>query len=181
MTTYDSNNYSNAISNVNRYMTQRSFNELSNALSNTDTVHTLPRIFMCSVIFINERLAMTTCYNLDAIKDHKFTIIKHSNDDDYQIIQGYRDHHDLKGWNIINNNSKLDMKTFLRLLQEFGTNRTFNSSDYNKMFGVMHLKDNESAYWGSFSVEELEDDDIKGSGGREIADQIEVMIDNIKK
>ena len=165
---------------VNSYIAQRSFNKFSKALGDNDS-HLLPRIFLCNIIFINEKLAMTTSYNLDAIKDHKFTIIKHSNDDDdYQIIQGYRDHHDLKGFNLINNKSKLTLETFLALLNEFGSNRSFNSNNYNRMFGVNLEKDNDQHCWTSFSVEELEDDDIQGSGGREVATEIELMIDNIK-
>jgi len=124
---------------------------------------------------------MTSTYNSNAINDHQFVIIKHSNDhNDYQIIQGYRHHYDLQGWNIINNANKLDIKAFLSLLQGFADNETFNSCDYNKMFGVDYstVKGvDKQHYWSSVSFNEISDDDIIGYGDRNIAIEIEDMID----
>lgn len=66
------------------------FNNLRSCLLDSDEDINLPRVFFCSIAWISPLAWMNPNENIDtlSIKDHKFTVIKHTNDR-YQIVQGY--------------------------------------------------------------------------------------------
>jgi hypothetical protein len=67
------------------------------------------------------------------------------------------------------------MEQFLLTLKQFSTNHNFDSKQFQDMFGVDLLGG--KPYWPSFVCRALDDESIIGSGGRELADEIERVID----
>ena len=126
------------------------------------------------------------------IKDHKFTIIKHSNEN-YQIVQGYITQNSKnKGfgnsdWQKMVDNKysscdgfdKESMTTFLTTLGTFVDNKTvFSTIDHYNMFGMRLEESNGCDYWPSLSYSELVDSCIIGCGDRCVANAVEDYIDN---
>lgn len=126
------------------------------------------------------------------IKDHKFTIIKHSNEN-YQIVQGYITQNSMnKGysnsdWQRMTDNkySSCDgfnqdlMRIFLSTLGNYVDNKTvFSTRDHYNMFGMRLEESNGGDYWPSLSYSELVDSCIIGCGDRCVANAVEDYIDN---
>lgn len=140
----------------------------------------------------NECTTATLNNDFKDIKDHKFTIIKHSNEN-YQIVQGYITQNSInKGYGnsdwqrmVDNKYSSCDgfdkdsMTTFLTTLGTFVDNKTvFSTIDHYNMFGMRLEESNCCDYWPSLSYSELVDSCIIGCGDRCIANAVEDYIDN---
>jgi len=144
-------------------------------------------------LIINDEYSNIQTHDNNDIKDHKFTIIKYSNDH-YQIVQGYMSQQNLinKGYGnadwqrmIDNRYSSCDgfnkdsMNMFLSTLGTFVDNKTvFNTLDHYNMFGMQFEESNGNNYWPSLNYCELVDASIIGCGDRCIANAVEDYIDN---
>jgi hypothetical protein len=171
-------NISNIILSITNYVAQKGLNDLKDILLTKDSVNLLPKVLICSIVFINEDIAINTCNNINAIYDHKFIIIKHNNDNDngYQIVQGYQNYYHC-------NINKININKFLKSMQIFCSDNKFDSKNYQSMFNVdlQSMKNSKCNLWRSISFQELNDSNIIGSGGREISIEIERVIDLIQK
>jgi hypothetical protein len=65
-------------------------------------------------------------------------------------------------------------------MQTFCSDNKFDSKNYQSMFHVDLQKflNSNTNIWRSISYQELHDSSIKGSGGREIVNEIERIIDS---
>jgi hypothetical protein len=176
-----------------RYIARRNFISLSNQLLGNDDDHLFPRIFFCSLVW-----TFTESHNVDdqmknSVGDHKFTLIKHSNQH-YQLIQGYiatsyvengvkfrSKGLDLHNWRMKGSKySKIEgfcyemMRNFLGELCHFVEDNTFNAHRHENMFGVKPYGQYLDS-WPALSHVELHDQDIFGCGERSYVEYIEKL------
>ena len=165
------------------YSSVGGFNRLCSAVTNNDCMTLLPRVYFCSLVW--------TTPGLQHVHDHKFTLLKHTNDN-YQMLQGYvaqentsSDGFGLREWQLSGNRyascngfSLLEMNSFFEYLSGFASNDAFDDIGYNAMFGVS--LPGGGSYWPTISHTELQDSDIVGSGYRQMADSMEEEINIIR-
>lgn len=129
--------------------------------------------------------------------DHKFVIVKHSNDN-FQLLQNYirgsdssggsREALSLRAWQAsrhpfssLDGFGRPEVGDFLALLASFadgGSGAAFCPKTHEDMFGVrLNVGKGDggerSEYWPSLSYTELGEEHIKGSGSRCMAHQLE--------
>jgi len=157
-------------------------------LLQADVSNYLPRVFFCSITWI----IASGISSID-IMDHKFTLIKHSNER-FQILQGYVNTPEvtsgfgLTDWYKMKHISHSNpagfnlavMETVFTKLEHFASDELFDAQIYEELFGV-HIKGGDGmSYWPSFYHRELLDDNIIGCGERDLADNLELYMDEKK-
>jgi hypothetical protein len=150
---------------VSRFASMYGYSSIQSKLLESDFPENLPRILFCSLAWISPsgwiNPNITTDGDSMNFRDHKFTIIKHSNDR-YQVVQGYiKSAHDRKSfrsgdlrtesfigydarsWMLSGNDycssdgfDRTSMIEFLSHLKAFAEGSTFDPRSYEHMFGV---------------------------------------------
>lgn len=196
----DDEMYDRVSSQLSRASSRRAVSLLHSRLTYNDDREALPRVFFCSMIWINQPVfnsEPTTAQSVesDVIKDHKFSVIKHGNDK-FQIVQGYIAQSaessgdgiptagfDLKHWQEMKENKYSSsfgfqlsvMNIFLGSMLKYVNNDRFDGCTHKDLFGMEPKGGQE--YWPSFSYSELTDNVFIGLGERHMANAIETRLD----
>lgn len=168
---------------ISNFSSTRGHKLLSAEIMQYDDSRQLPRIFLVSVTW-----AFPTAH----IKDHKFVIIKHSNQH-FSISQNYiagqaRLEQRLEDWYVDTNTifssregfDKGTMENFLSRLFSFASSQKFSSVNNFHMFGVLHTRGDGETYWPSVSHREIHDSVIFGYGHRCMANDLVSAADSRK-
>jgi len=175
-----------------------------------DDESSFPRVFFVSIVWVSTTPNVNPNVNhaaaeeegevkreknygsndIQELNDHKFTLIKHSNEQ-YQLVQGYvagsgRQTHE--GFGLLSHQASLTnefasstgferngVKRLLSYLTKFIEDDRFSSKNYEDAFGV-YLKGGGEEYYPTITHRELLDGDIKNGGEREIGELLEMQI-----
>ena len=158
---------------------------LEDILVRPDEEESLPRVFFCNASWVLDDVKIVKdTHESNYVKDHQFTIIKHSNDN-FQCIQGYKQTHQtdlngfcLSGWQQSQSRyssrkgfSLQKMRSFTEGLQAFAA-AVFNSKSFEGLFGVFETSSNGQNVLPCFSFRELEDNGIEGCGDRVVCNRV---------
>jgi hypothetical protein len=181
---------------VSRISSSRNLESLRARLICNDDIAHLPRIMFCSLAWVQPTSEADSEMN---VKDHKFTVIKHSNDR-FQLVQGYvaesattmnncgqqcipSKGFDLRRWqeseNIYSSSNGFNyilMSSFLKGMYNFCEDSSFDAVGYASLFGVQ--PEGGHKYWPSFIYQELTDDVIIGCGERPVADALKMYLND---
>ena len=177
-----------------KWIPRNSHRLLAKELLRVEKIEQLPRLFICSISYVfphNISGLMPFEQEINALNDHKFIVIKHSNDH-FQILQNYIDYSgnsssiprpsmNLNQWqshkfNQFSSKSGFNIATmsaFLSYLFSFASESLFSSDNYYEMFGVNVAGGvGRNEYWPSVSYREIDDDVVHGNGHRCMANDL---------
>ena len=149
---------------------------LSRELLRRDEEHDLPRVFIVSITWAFS--------SSQILKDHKFALIKHTNDS-FVISQNYikgrarlgmslADWHGSSSTAFSSKDSfnRIVCATFLSSLGAFANNSHFDAKNFASLFGVEHTRCAGVAVSTSVSHREIKDEQILGCGNRDSCDAL---------
>lgn len=187
MTTMLRTLYDNGASSFSRFTSSIFLNSFGSKMLSIDIENKLPRVLLCSLTWIS----IDGEKEEQQIHDHKFNLIKHDNKR-FQVVQGYIASQlddsclgfGLCGWqesghffSSADGFDKKKMTIFLKSMENFCVkDTTFDTKNYDSMFGVQHKVSDGKKYWPSFSFQEITDDLIIGHGEKPVADALETVI-----